>query len=390
MPVPPLYAKKYLGRVVGQALLILLMIEMIFITEKLNDVLGTAVSQNVDVKGTMLLMLYRMPEIFSLAVPMALLAASYRVTLRFREERELLALSGIGVGTYRMLLLICGVGVAALVVSFLVAGFISPATAFAQRSLLFNSYVGALRGNVTNGQFYQFSDYIILARHSRDQTTAGQLFLYQKHSNQSDEDRVVVARRASLGAPRADGVVVMHLEDFDSVNFRPIDPYPNLDNCKDCRSPAEPASVVKVGNFDQQLDFDDLLRFDPRGKNPSEWTLADGLGLGSSGLVPGPREVAEIGHRLVRSLLCVIAPLIAGLALAFTTRRTHVVALPLACAALMGLDVSMAFFVDEISTIGAVGSVVAILTVIAVVALSAVAVGLKVQDAIVRPALART
>ncbi|MFX6288862.1 hypothetical protein ABTF70_18875, partial [Acinetobacter baumannii] len=90
--------------------------------------------------------------------------------------------------------------------------------------------------------------------------TARQLFLHQTHSNQADEDRVVLARRASLGAPRADGVVVLHLEDFDSFNFRSVDPYPRLDLCKNCaqRSPAEPASVVKVGKFDQPLDIDDL------------------------------------------------------------------------------------------------------------------------------------
>ncbi|NWO45080.1 LptF/LptG family permease, partial [Klebsiella pneumoniae] len=94
--------------------LILLMIEIIFMTEKLNDVLGLAASQNVDTKGIALLLLYRIPEIFNLALPMALLAAAYRVTLRFREERELLALSGIGVGSYRLLLLVCEVGVVAL------------------------------------------------------------------------------------------------------------------------------------------------------------------------------------------------------------------------------------------------------------------------------------
>ncbi|MFX6880664.1 hypothetical protein ABTH38_19935, partial [Acinetobacter baumannii] len=89
---------------------------------------------------------------------------------------------------------------------------------------------------------------------------------------------------------RADGVVVLHLEDFDSFNFRSVDPYPRLDLCKNCaqRSPAEPASVVKVGKFDQPLDIDDLLRFDPRGHDVSEWTLADGLGWGSSSLVAGP------------------------------------------------------------------------------------------------------
>src|SRR6202000_3134750 len=118
----------------------------------------------------------------------------------------------------------------------------------------------------------------------------------------------------------------------------------------------------------------------------SEWTLADVLGLGSSGLVAGPKEIAELGHRVVRSLLCLIAPLIAGVALALTTRRTQTIALPLCCAAIMGLDIGMAFFVDQLAPLGPLRLFGAILLILAGVVGVMLAAGLKWQDAIVRPA----
>jgi len=396
--IPRLYARKYLGRIIVQATLILLMIELIFIAEKLNDVLRAAADQDVSTSGILLLLLYRTPEIFNVAAPLALLAAIYRVTLRFREERELLALSGVGVGPYRLLFLTCGVGIAAQCLSLAVGGFITPAAVFAQRSLLFESSVAALRGGITSGQFYWFGDYTIFARRGRE-TSTRQLFLHQSRANQAGEDRIVIARRASLDGPRADGVLVLKLQDFDSFNFRP--PASNLQtpnvaaagrsDCAACStaSPAEPTSIFRVANYEQHLELDDLLRFDPRGHNASEWTLADILGFGSPALVAGEKQIAEFGHRLSRSLLCIVAPLLAGLALALTTRRTQAIALPFACGALMGIDLSMSFLSDEMARLGLAVLTLVLLLATAFVFILTIGVGWKWQDGIVRPALVR-
>jgi lipopolysaccharide export LptBFGC system permease protein LptF len=253
--------------------------------------------------------------------------------------------------------------------------------------------VTALRGGITAGQFYRFADYTILARHNREQTTARQLFLYQTNASDAGDDRLVIARRATLEGPRTDGIITLHLEDFDSFNFRPLDSSVELGGGRDCHdcpgSPAEPTSLVKIGNFDQQLELDDLLRFDPRGHDASEWTLLDVLGLGSSNLIPGRTEIAEFGHRISRSLLCIVAPLLAGLALACTTRRTQIIALPFACAMLMGLDISMGFLADEMASFGAAASLAVILLTLAATLLSMIGAGLSWQDAVVRPALGR-
>ena len=85
---------------------------------------------------------------------------------------------------------------------------------------------------------------------------------------------------------------------------------------------------TRIGQYDQELSLDQLLRFEPRGSKLAEWTSLELVtaSLGSERTdIP---QVTEIGRRFARSLLCLIAPLIAGLALAFTNQVTRSFALP--------------------------------------------------------------
>jgi lipopolysaccharide export system permease protein len=96
-----------------------------------------------------------------------------------------------------------------------------------------------------------------------------------------------------------------------------------------------------------------------------------------------------LARRFGRSFLCLIAPLIAGLAITLTNRSTHVLALPLASAILMLIDFSFGILTDGLANFGVSANLVSI----AVATLVLIAGGLSWlsfwQNALVRPGLVR-
>ena len=66
----------------------------------------------------------RFPAVFDLALPLALMIAVYRIVLRRREDRELLVLSGAGIGSARFVWWAMAIGLAAQLVSLAVSGVI--------------------------------------------------------------------------------------------------------------------------------------------------------------------------------------------------------------------------------------------------------------------------
>ena len=382
--LPRLYSRKFLAQTLLQTALVLLLIEVIFLTEKLNDVLRSAIDQHASIGSIFLLLLLRTPEIFGLALPLALTIAVYRVTLRFREDRELLILSGMGIGAHQFVWLALALGLAAQVLSLAVSGVVSPAALFAQRQLLFEAHYTALRGGISAGQFYRFGDYTVFAGPLRVKSNERQVFM---HKALDREDQVIVANRASLEGPKADGTMILHLRDLTSTSFPVSDVDGNSASGADGAA-FKPMTSTNVQNLTQEIDLSDLFKFDPRGTRLSERTLFELAGTGA-GDHSDAGVVAEFGRRVSRSFLCLIAPLIAGLAIPLTNRRTHIVVLPLACAVLMCIDLSFGVLTDAMSEFGA-PAIVASLTAIT---LALFAAGTKSfsswQSALIKPGLAR-
>jgi hypothetical protein len=132
-----------------------------------------------------------------------------------------------------------------------------------------------------------------------------------------------------------------------------------------------------------------LLSFDPRGSAAGEWTLLELLGVLPP---PGPSGYAEakaLGERAARSLLCLLSPLLASLAIAFTTRATQTIALPLACLTLLGLDLVASALIGTVIPMGT-NALLATLGAGSLTLLAGLAVGIvRSQRALVRPSLAR-
>lgn len=394
--VPRLYAIKFLARILVKMTLVLLLIEAIFITEKLNDVLRSAIDQHASLVAILALLLLRTPEIFALALPLALLIAIYQVFLRFREDRELLILSGMGISAHHFLWLAIVVGFAAQIVSLIVSGAISPAAVFAQRQLLFDANYTALRGGISAGQFYRFGSYTVFAG-PRSKSEERHLFL---HKASDGEEQVIIANRALLEGPRDDGTMTLHLRDFRSTSFASFtrvgnavaaSSAANRPPCDQCgyMMAIEPSSSTQVGKLTREIEVSDLFRFDPRGTRSSERSLLDLMGMGSLNVSPTFDDTPELGRRFGRGLLCMIAPLIAGIAIIFTNRSSHVVALPLACAILMSVDVSFGILTEELSRFGVFASLGSIALLCIVLIASSLSYLSFRQNALVRPGLAR-
>ena len=376
-----IYARRYLLGIGLQLVLILLFVEAILLAEKLNDVLRAALDRQAHFSDILLLLLYTVPAVFDLALPLALMIAVYRIVLRRREDRELLVLSGAGIGSARFVWWAMSIGLAAQLISLIVSGVIQPSVKFAERSLLFAAQYEALRGGIAPGQFYFFDNNTVYAGRQEKKSLDRPLFIFQRHVNEkNNSDRVIDANHARLVGPDGDGNLTLVLRDFTTIDY---------DYGRGEGHPVVQSGSTRIGQYDQELSLDQLLRFEPRGSKLAEWTSLELVkaALGSERTdVP---QVTEIGRRFARSLLCLIAPLIAGLALAFTNQVTRSFALPAGCGVLMCIDLGVSALVENQAHVGFIAVMLALLAVMFVLVGGLMHQLITRQHAIIMPALAR-
>lgn len=396
--VPPLYAVRIIFNILFQLSLILLLIEAIFLAEKLNRILSQAIKFGAPLSDVFRLLFFTGPEIFDLALPMALMIAVYRVALQCREDRELLVLSGMGVGAHHFIWMVMSIGVAAQIASILISGTIGPRAQFLQRVVLFVAQYRALAGGITPGQFYTFGEHTVFAGPMATESPERRLFI---HRAGVDTERVVIADRAKLEGPDPEGRLRLHLDDVSAQDFRVHRPPTNapanktpaaVEACEVCGSiiNSDLLTTMRIGRFAQDIMLDDLIRLDPRGRTQAEWTSLELLNLTAT---PGPAtlvHVGEAGRRFARGLLCLLAPLIAGLALAFTNRTTQAFALPAACAALMCFDLACSALADKLAPAGLAVVLLAVGALCAGFIAFLMRQTVAWQNEIVKPALARS
>lgn len=364
--LPVLYVRRIARSILGWIFAILMLIEGIFLAEKLTAILRSAIDRHAQLRDVLLALVCTAPEIFDLAVPIAVMFGVYRVMLRCREDREFLVIAGTGNGFRQLLWMIVGVAFAAQIVSLVASGVIEPLARFAGRAVLFNAEYRALRGGNSVGQFYQFPGHTVFVG-TRSAAT-GRRWLFVREKASGDTDRVITADRADLEGPNAKGFLALRLGDFTSYDFASRRPDAGTDRfvvrrsvgpptgtfCVDCEPPASaaPLLTLRANSFAQGIALNDILPFNPRGKSngenevadrgaaADEWTLLELLGLTTRPSAAGTNEINALGRRAARSLLCLVAPLIALIALAHTTRATQAFAVPVACVSLLCVDLA--------------------------------------------------
>jgi lipopolysaccharide export system permease protein len=387
-PFGRLYARDFCVSALLQMLAVMTLVISIFLAERFPMVFRDVLRYNADLLDTAIIFVLNSTQVFDLALAIAILMAVYWTTLRMRENRELLVLFAAGTGPYQLITLILAIAVAALIVSLTVSGVIDPASRYAQREILFNAQFRALRSGINTGQFYYFPNRVAFApaqtvagfgRARPDQTR--KLFVYE----QTDPGtfRVITADRARLDGPDQSGTVFLRLLGLTARTFSiaPSDGAATL-----------PRAPNAGGHPDvtQQMALDELLTFLPRGSKPEELTLFEQLTAKAKSTSSKYQEdMRLLGERFARSLLCLLAPLIALVSVCLTTRVTNYLALPVACMALMSLNLTSEWLIRAIVPTNPLGALAALAALTVAVALLLLAEVINRQGELVRPQLAR-
>jgi lipopolysaccharide export LptBFGC system permease protein LptF len=387
------FVRDTLVAILKQISLIVLLIEAIFLGEKFAALFDAVVEHNGRLSDIFLVLMCTSPEVFDLALALALLLAVYQVMLRARENRELLVLAGAGMGTRQLLAVLVAVGGIAQATSMIVSGAIEPAAHYASRVVLFNAQYRALRQGAVAGQFYRFPKHVAFVSTPKGNPSERRLFLEEEHTGGY---RVMTADEANLAGPDAHGILTLELLDFNSFDFdSPVSPVSSdrrpSQTCPLCPPQTDdaPPVTMRVKHMTQRVAVDQLVPFDPRGTVTDEWTIFELLGIAPPPVRTGEDTVRVLGDRIARGVLCLLAPFLALTALAFTSRRTQPFAMPAAFLSLMALNLVDTAIVRSASSAGpevlTIGLLLAAMTALG----GLIALLVRVEGQLIRPAMAR-
>ncbi len=330
-PFPRQQARRIVRDVTIQVALVLLLIESIFVAEKLiSGLLQEVLSIRASLGKTVALMASLLPMVFELALPTAILIAVYRVALGLREDREFLMLSSLGIPPHGLIRLVVRIGIAAQIAALLVGGFIDPLSRYAFRLIMFSAqYQGLSGGTVTTDKLLETRVGTVIVSPRADGVPTPRLFVRQ--SMDGGGERIVIANGTRLIGPDATGRVALHLYDFAVDDFASP-----AAAAQSGRPPIAPITSLGGTSTQQTLVIDDIVPFDPRGRSSSELTLVELMRSAPD----NERHRQDLIKRIGRSLLCLMAPLIGLLALSFTNRANQAFVLPIACAGLMTIEIA--------------------------------------------------
>ena len=229
----------------------------------------------------------------------------------------------------------------------------------------------------------------------RDRT----LFVYQQIAPHTS--RVVTAAQARLDGPDRSGRIVLNLNDFTSHTFADAHPMPNANgatradplkcaNCTDMLRDSPPITM-KVRDMSQLMMVDQLLPFTARTSNTAEQTIFEQLFMPDyHDKDARPAQMRLLAERVSRSLLSFLAPLMALLGVALTTRMTNWLALPFSCLALMTVNLLCEWVITRVAPISVAGALLPPLLLYAGIAYGVFTAIVWRHSEFVRPQLARS
>ena len=108
------FLRGIVARILVQTLFFAFLIEAVFLAEKFSAVFDQGIEKHAPAGDIFLLLLLSAPDIFDVALAVAILIGVYRALLRAREDRELLVMGGAGMGISQLLALVLVVGLIGL------------------------------------------------------------------------------------------------------------------------------------------------------------------------------------------------------------------------------------------------------------------------------------
>jgi len=379
----PLYMRGFYASVSMQILAMMGLVEAIFLAERIPQVFRDVLRDNASLLDTVLIFLCTTTQIFDLALPIAILAAIYATTLRLRENRELLVLSTAGIGPYRVIAMTLAVALAGLIGSLAVSGVLDPLARYAGRAVLFQAELRALRTGGDSGQFHFLQNRVTYSSAEPGPSGSHRLFVYDEVA--PGTFRVVTADSATLVGPDAAGMMLLRLGGMIRNVFTA---YPAAANDSAACANCDPPGALRADSYNTRMALGALLTFPPRGADLAERTLFD-QPPASEPKAQISAFMRQVSERFARSLLCLLAPLVALVSVCATMRGTNFIMLPIACLGLMAVNVAG----QSLITLGNPGGLLEALALPAAAALLAGAALLltvvRGHSNLVRPKLAR-
>jgi lipopolysaccharide export system permease protein len=390
------YAIWITGQISLRLLLFVFLLECLFLSEHFLDILRDFAGEIGSVADLLFLVALSAPEV-QFALPVTVLVAVYLVVLKCRESRELIALAGTGFGGRQIIALAFAWGIAAQLASLLITGVVLPYSRFAFRSDLYVFRNDAIRSGGATARFYAFPGYTVFKWPGARQADKAALFIYQQREDGTD--RAISVDDANVMGSSRVNALDLQFNDIVAIDLpgvsvaRPLKPAPpsraDANNCEGCIKAS--GSIMRAENYAQTFSLEQLWRLEPRGTTAGEWTTAELLAISAAppGALPDAAQRSELMDRLARSLMCLSAPFIALLAVAFTNRLTQPFALAFACGAVLCLDVAGLMIAQTLSGSGFTAGVAGITATFAFILGFASWQISAWQSALVKPALSK-
>lgn len=352
--VPTRFLRSMMASVLGRIMVILLLVEGIFLGEKFPELFNTVMDRHGGLRDVVLLLACATPEIFDLALGLALLLAVYQALLRSRENREMLAIAGAGTGTFEFIAFLLVIGLAGLFASIVISGLVQPAAQYAKRVVLFDAEYNALLHGGGDDQFYTFPNHTVYVI-PQSRPGSHRVFIEERNANHT---YAVTSDAARLSKGREDGQLLLSLGAIEMVD---VDRTPGNDpNAAALGHPAgklDGSSIdlfqIEATSANQRLSLSDLIPFRSRGGTTDEMTIFALIQRAVGSLAGDEREVRAFGDLVAQGLLSLFAPLLAAAALCLTNRKTQAFAIPSALFLLVATNLLMVALVRFLANFGA-------------------------------------
>ena len=390
------YSRQFLARTIVKACLLVLLAEAIYLSQRFTSLLNILIDQGANLFRIIPLLASVSPELY-LALPLAVMIATYWAALRSREERELIALASGGQSIVPLIRAAMILATLTFVVSSTVSGFINPYAHFWFRWTRDTIRYESLRTGSLRGHFLHFPNYTIYQFPEANADTDHALFIKEIVSD--SHYKIINADRSELITADRDPSITVRLLGVTVNKFpNPNEPWiandadqtPNSADltCNDCRNGV---TSLKTPLITKDIDIKGLVHSGPRGIALDEWTTPELFGLTSPPIIQDKTQAMVEGNkRLTRAGLCFLAPFVSLLALVYTTRRSRLFALPFACAAIMCGDIAATYLIAKLAANTAMLSLSAVLMTTMMLMILLIRQIVARQNLVIFPALGRS
>jgi lipopolysaccharide export system permease protein len=385
--VPRRFFRSLMAGVFGRVMVIMLLVEGIFLGEKFPELFSNVFDRNGGLRDVLLLLACATPEIFDLALALALLLAVYQTLLRSRENREILVIAGAGTGTFEFVAFLLVIGLVGLFGSMLISGLVQPAAQYAKRVVLFDAEYHALLHGGGDGQFYAFPGHTLYVGAQSGQPASPRVFIEERNA---DHTYAITSDAARLSQARAEGQLVLSLTGVRVVAFdgTPGEGSSAVASMHPAGSSADPL-LIEGSSATQRLSLSELIPFQTRGGTTDEMTIFALIQRALGSVAGGQKEVRAFGDLLAQSLLSLFAPLLAAAALCLTNRKTQAFAIPAGLLLLVVANLLMVATVRFLANFGVSALLTAMVFTSVVIVVGLTTLIRRMQNDMILPMLGR-